>query len=337
MANETPTTTAIEKAVVLPPALMSDLGLDANPFALMNGNGADEQLGQSLPLLRIEYCASQESNDAGLRKGLLTDAVTMTQRPAVRVVLVAQKFARAFMSKYDPAKPQQDEPLCSASDGAWRSGGTATSIPPDMRCVDCPWGKWKGETPPECTEIFTLLVFDIDERMPRIFNIRRTGIKPWRKAAAALKVNGLKARTGALAALPPNLCVSFVLGTQVKANYYLPMFTDFAPVSSEVAAELVAGLSAYLSAFRQVDATAATEEAEPESTNVGVGGNGGDDDIPFDDSPPPTDADARPPAVEEKPAVIPPPQPATSAPSTPPATNGGTAAPAPRRFGPPRN
>lgn len=248
-----------------PPAggVLAGMDWGADPFVLMDINSAEEHLGASLPLRRIEYLASQDAKDAGLARGLITDSVSQTQKPFVSCILMAQKFKRAYRPPFDAKADEQEPPYCVSLDGRQRTGGESDEIAGGQVCAQCPHSQWADdrETPPACSEIYTLLLWDLDDAMPFIFNIRRTGIKPWRRGRQALKLQALKFRKGNL---PPNLCVSFNLGARAKDTYYLPTFDDFAEVDEATAVSLAHGLEAVMSSFGEVDPTAAAVEPEVE-------------------------------------------------------------------------
>jgi len=270
---------------------LAGMGLDHNPFALMDVNDADQNLGATLPLRRIEYVASQDAKDADLTRGLITDAVAMTQKETVRCVLLSQKFSRAYLPTFDPKADEQEPPYCVSLDGKTRTRREDDSdeIPDDQACARCKHSKWgKNREKPDCSEIYTLLLWDIDDQLPFVFNIRRTGIPPWRKGRTNLKVQAMKHHKGGV---PANLCVSFELGSREKETYYLPTFSDFEPVDDDTIEMLVGGIESLMASFQDVDPTA-VEPEEPENLDDAT-------DFPpkdeGDDEPPaPSDGDAGP-------------------------------------------
>jgi len=245
---------------------MAAMNLDADPFALMDINDADQNLGATLPLRRIEYLASQDAKDADLERGLITDSVSMTQKEAVKCVLLAQKFSRAYLPPFDTKADEQEPPFCVSLDGKNRTGGESEEIGDLQVCAHCPHSQWTDrETPPACSDIYTLLLWDIEDQIPFVFNIRRTGIKPWRKGRQNLKLQAMKHRVGGF---PANLCVSFELGAKPKDTYYLPTFGEFEAVPEDTIGMLAQGMESLLGSFQEVDPTKEPTVEEADETEI---------------------------------------------------------------------
>lgn len=260
--------TALAAFPGMSPELAEMIAHDA--FALVNINGAADQLGTSMPFRKIEYCNSEEAQTAGLVKGQFTDTLTGTQKPTMTVLLLAQKFSRVMQSKYDPLKDEQDLPLCLSHDGRARAagdeGGTSKIIHPLQECATCPHSKWSTsqegkQVPPVCSDVYTLLMFDVEDCMPFVFQIRRTGIAPWRKALQALKVAAIRYRVGPLATAPANLAVQFLMSTKAEKIFFRPQFSHFdASDADQVVQQILPGLASFMNAFQTVNVAAVVDE-----------------------------------------------------------------------------
>ncbi len=249
-------------AVSAPSRSLQVVDLDANPLALLDLNDAQAHLGQSLPFRRIEYCAnSAEAAELGLQKGLITDTLTMKQKQVVPAILIAQKFSRAYLPPFEPGREMQAEPVCLSSNGRCMTGGSAMKEgESQVLCSDCSYAQWVGEEKPACAEVYSLLCFDVEDEMPFVFNVRRTGVKPWRKAQQVLVVYSIKFQHQGVKA--PNLCVQFGLSTRAKATYFLPVFDDFKAAAKETSEGLYHALGGWLSVFSRTDYAATAQEPE---------------------------------------------------------------------------
>lgn len=334
---------AVVEAPAQPGALViAGVDLGTNPFGLMDLNDADEQLGQSLPLRRIEYCASPDAKT--LTAGWITDTTTRTQKQTIPACLVAVKFTRLLMSRFNPNAAQGDDsrrPICSSSNGTCRTGGTgAGAVEVEMKdgskrevrvdvregqsCVTCPYQAWpRDQKRPICSEAFNLLMADLEDGgTPFMLNIWHTGIKPLRTFRNALKAAALKVWRPT-DGVPANLRVQFRFYATPEQRYYLPTFADLAELDLETGRRLARGLEPIIAAFNQQDTTEiATQDLaeEQDERNGGDAASGG-----FGDEPYYTDgneAQSQQPQAQQQSTAT-----AAQAPSA------GGAAPAGRRFG----
>ena len=267
-------------AIVLPDigealARLHDEGLGGD-FGLMGINDADEHLGAQMPRLQIVQKAEQLADEAGRPCGVpghLVHAITGEMRQTVQATLVAQKFSRQWLDAYDGGGLRV---ICASSDGRaadWdpeRSSDPRRMPPEGTPCATCPHGKWRGQEPPECSELYTLLLWLHESEEPVCFFIRKTGIKPWRAAVQQIKMGGFRARSKLAGAesVPPNLLVAFVLSaehvTKDKMGWYEPRFRGFAPVLPEYLPPVIACAAQLAPQF----ASARSEELEEAGGDV---------------------------------------------------------------------
>ena len=252
--------------------LLDDAGLGGDN--LTGINGADEELGDSMPILKIQQQAVED-----LEVGWLTHSITGMQYEDVRVVLLALRFSRQWLLPFDG--DARLKVVCSSSDGKNADYDPDRSEPatgkPDVgaSCADCPHSKWVGTTPPVCSELYPMLLFLPDEEDVVVFLARRTAVKPLRQARQRVKAYGGRAKRKlgkAGARIPSNLLVSFRFGTKyagggARRDYYFPEFGPFNDVPVEElpmvlgAASLLAPQFAELRAEEVEKATDVFDEA----------------------------------------------------------------------------
>lgn len=182
---------------------------------LLNFNGADKHLSDILPKCSIEYLA--KNNISGYKRGWFTFNLGH-QKESINAVLLAMKFSRILWPVFNP-KELNPMPLCKSDNGEVSSNGSL--YPVGTSCTSCKHANWKDGAPPPCSEVFSLLLYDVDDKIPFVLPVKRTGIYPLRKLKTALKLNG---RKFVYPGLPVNICLSLKIETQPVDNYYVISF-----------------------------------------------------------------------------------------------------------------
>lgn len=299
------------------PLVYGGIDLTFDPFALMDMNDADSQLGQMPPLRRIEYCASDDST--GLQAGWITDTLTRTQKQRIDAVLVAVKFTRLCMGKFNPSAPKDGasrRPICASSTGKQRTGGTGAGIvtvgvkdgserdmqvtvPEGQNCATCPWAKWPdNQKRPVCSEAYNLLMADLEDGgTPFMVNIWHTGIKPLKVFRNALKASALKVWTPA-DGVPPNMRVRFEFSATPEKRYYLPTFTNLTDLSLEEARRLAMGLAPIIEAFNSQDTTEVATQDVISEDDLEAQGSAAEPDFGGHEAPMPVGRQTPPPPVQ---------------------------------------
>jgi len=99
---------------------------------------------------------------------------------------------------------KDNEPLCRSHDFAYPADDIQNAtpmasscglLPGDPKKHVCPYADWtldkKGKPkPPQCSELWNLLVLDLDSYMPMFFTVKSTGIKPAKKFYSAVNIIG---------------------------------------------------------------------------------------------------------------------------------------------------
>ncbi len=198
--------------VSLPPMLQKN-----GPFSLLDFNGAEENLRDILPRAKIEYLAIGDA-PPDFKKGLFSFSLGY-QKEEIQVVLLAMKFGRVMFPPFTGEK--NVEPLCRSNNGLHSTAGSVYPLDRPMTCQSCKFGEWSENTPPVCAEVYSLLLWDIEDDLPFVIGVKRTSIMPLRKLKTALKMS---AKKWAYPGCAPNACVSMLMRTKAIQNYYILEF-----------------------------------------------------------------------------------------------------------------
>jgi hypothetical protein len=201
--------------------------VDAKPspsVPILSFNGAASRLRDVLPFANIEYCVGDIL--PGFQKGRISFSLGY-QKSEVNVVLLAMRFSRLMWPPFDPRNPNP-EPLCWSEDGTMPSGGTLGLS--SIACERCEFSMWQQRQPPACCDVYGLLLFDVDDRIPFVIAVKRTSVLPLRKLKTTLSLQGRKyAHRG----VPANLCVAVRMTTQPVNNHFVLSFPRQDPRTGE--------------------------------------------------------------------------------------------------------
>lgn len=196
------------------------------PFDSMQlGN---DEMTDSLPMVKIEYMASQDAKDAKFKKGLLSIAGER-QVESLDFVLLGARYMGNVM--YPEKFDVDNKPLCvSDIDGYGPIGGEGMiDIPTCNDCgrSDMSWmrshfdEKGKAEKPP-CAKVNALLGYSCEDEFPFIMRVsRRARTVQFKALRTALKRKVMKAHPGAQV----NWCFKIRLTVEAYDTYYVPVFT----------------------------------------------------------------------------------------------------------------
>lgn len=226
--------------------------------ALYNIHGAEEELGQKLEIYRIQ----QKPNPSrALHDGLITTSENK-QVEAINFVWLAMSMSRVMWPEpYNPKNPPKT-PLCKSLNGITPCAGTAMLSGPCKSCPKSQWGEDAAgnQTKPECSMVFNLACWDVDEDVPFVLPIKRTGIKVLR--AFNSKLTAKFCRSGGLG---KRACVCRMTLRQGELCY-LPVFEvgDMLDLKTvEYFNDMAAGFIGALGSFdTDIDETALDDEVE---------------------------------------------------------------------------
>lgn len=203
-----------EQNVSVLPRLNRELS-ENKPFALLNFSNAENSLKDMIPIAKIEYLANK-NNPAEFKKGAFSFNLGY-QKEEVRIVLLAMKYGRQLWEKYNPNK-ENVVPLCSSSNGEHSTNGIHHNNESPQVCSSCKHAQWDDDQPPACSDTYSLLCYDVDDSLPFIIQVKKTGIMALRKLKTALKVTAPK---WAYPQCAPNACVSIMMRSKPVDNYYV--------------------------------------------------------------------------------------------------------------------
>lgn len=179
---------------------------------LLNINDADNQLTDIIPQAKIEYLTGNAPKD--FKKGWFSFNMGY-QKKEVRVVLLAMRFSKIMWPPYEHKK-EQTLSICKSDDGRVAASGMA--FKKGTLCSKCDHATWNNSSPPKCADVYTLLLWDLEDNLPFILPVKRTSIYPLRKLKTVLKFS---ANRWAHPGSAPNACVSLLLKTKPVDNYYV--------------------------------------------------------------------------------------------------------------------
>ena len=95
----------------------------------------------------------------------------------VQFVWLALSRSRVLWGEYDPSE-KNVAPLCRSANAILPDNGTAKR---ECKCENCPDSQWTKDSRhndirPACAEIFKMLCFDTERKIPFYFQVKRTGI-----------------------------------------------------------------------------------------------------------------------------------------------------------------
>ena len=202
-------------AIVRRPQIVpSPLNPDTNPFGLLNINGAEESLRDVLPRAKVEYLATGDA-PPDFKKGMFTFSLGYQKQSVDQCVILALKYSRLMWPPYSGTPAE--EALCKSSHGIHSTGGTTFPVDRPMQCSQCPHSQWKESSPPTCSEIYSLLAYDLEDSVPFVIGVKRTSIINLRKMKTALKMT---APRWTYPGCVPNACVAMQMQIKPVASYY---------------------------------------------------------------------------------------------------------------------
>ena len=176
--------------------------------SLLNIHGADSALGELIAIYKIDYNS---------HRGMIAIS-TGGHQTKVQFVWLAMSRSRIMWPDYDP-KETDPKPLCKSLDANLPIGGITMRPGPCNACQDA---KWIEGNPPLCAEIFNLLCWDVQQQLPFIFGVKRTGIKPLRLLKVQLKLQALQ---HGYHNIPDHCCAKLELKAKPEGTYFVPQFT----------------------------------------------------------------------------------------------------------------
>lgn len=306
MSKKPEPTSAVEVAAPQPTAVSASPQFIPNAYVGAWDQETDAMIGDKMPLLKIRYPGSIDAPE-GAVDGDLYNNLTGEFGETKRVVLLKVQVRQAMMEKYDPRSPIKPA-LCESLDGLAPSRGSEMQAGPCRRrtkagyVAACPMLQWStdargGRVPPPCSDVYVMLLWDIDNAVPLIFSVKKTGIAGFKKYKSQLKFMKGQLADPADPTIPVNCSVAVVLGTKhVTApgvSYYVPTFdldlTNRIPTADARAFAMVADdLGAQLSATDTAEITQ-TDDDTATLHGPGTGSSGinqgfsepGDEPLPF--------------------------------------------------------
>jgi hypothetical protein len=211
----------------LSPVLASEQALETPWDDRVEGDMPDK-----IPMLKIAYENSKDL-PADCPKGSLFCNLTGEVRPTWDVVLMWVATKRAWMHKF--GKEGDASPVrCYSEDGYAPAGGVERQPGPCMLRGDkgwaphCPKAQWtetpSGKEPPACPMQFSMLLWDLTNDLPVLFNVKRKGAASFAVLKSQLKYSARMFADKAAPDVPAYFFVPITIGTKKEGIYFLPTF-----------------------------------------------------------------------------------------------------------------
>ena len=252
------------------------------PSDLSKTSSVQSTLGQAFDILpiiwpraKIEYLTNPETskNFPEFKRGLFTFSSGF-QLPALQGILMKMRFGRIYFPKPFIPGSSKIDPICKSTNGVIpdnsienacfqtcvqiSSKGFPMYNSMHQYIVECPQANWspKGDKP-NCTEVYTLLMWETQIGQPVIFDDKSTGIKSLRnfKNLIISKQNEL-GHPG----LPINTCFVFSITTIDKGTYYIPFFKILDQVPLDEAKEYAIFADDLATMFSTIDVSQTTSQ-----------------------------------------------------------------------------
>lgn len=194
---------------------------------------ADDFLGPKIPILKAVQSGTEDAPD-GSTEGVFFNTVTgqVYENPTALLLYVA----RPRMALYKPYTPGVKKPLtCSSSNGIHPDGGDAPLPGPCRkkvggRWVDaCPKCTWDGDKPPECSTLYTALLWIMGKEDTVMHTFKRTSVKALRGVLSKRRQMTEALMDKENPDIHPKFLVPVKLYTERKANYFevkMELLTD---------------------------------------------------------------------------------------------------------------
>jgi len=187
---------------------------------LMNHNDALGSLRQSTPTAKVLYSANPES-DAQVGDFVLS---TGEHSKFLSATLLAMSRRRVMYGEYD-RNSSDNAPLCSSSNCDAPDGGTdpCTNVCEEKdrfgnRKVVCPHAKWQNGKRPECSEVFSTLLWDWQSGQVIRFDFKGTSVKHLNKYYN--QISNVRKWGYPEDNIPVNCCVRFELHSKAVNNWF---------------------------------------------------------------------------------------------------------------------
>ncbi len=131
---------------------------------------------------------------------------------------------------------RESKPLCKSNDLIKPElNDDPVFAPMAAECDGCPYAKWtKKKTgkpkPPECSEVWNMLVLDFDTFLPAWFSLKRKALKPGRKIISMLKLRGLAKK---IPIWGYKFTVRVELSPGDSGDSYIPIFSGLTELKGE--------------------------------------------------------------------------------------------------------
>ena len=140
-----------------------------------------------------------------------------------------------------PAKYKRDnEPLCRSHNfqtpaddikDATPMCNTCGTEPGNDRKHVCAYANWGTDnTPPQCQEVWNLLIVDTDSYMPMFFSLKSTALKPLRKIVSAIS---MISRAKRMAMWELQFEMTLKKEVNDSGTFYLPVFSGLVPLDKD--------------------------------------------------------------------------------------------------------
>lgn len=229
---------------------------------------ASTQLAPDWPRAKIEYLrdGSTKKSHPDWQSGLFTLS-TEIQKDHLLGVLLCMRYGRIYWPiPFNPDSPP-DKPWCRSQDGVHHDKSILTQLPPFCVSIspegkpytdpsgryipECSYATWKEDgKPPDCKEVFSLLLWETEEKCPVIFDVKSTGIKSLRQFKNSLASTGASMRHGQL---PIPCCCLVKITIRDKGIYFIPVFNIVEQVSREDAIKYTQYSIDFSALFNRVD------------------------------------------------------------------------------------
>ncbi len=194
---------------------------------------AEEFMGPKIPILKAVQSGT-ENAPGGSVEGQFFNSATgeVYDNPEALLIYVG----RPRMANYKPYTPGVKKPLtCSSSNGVEPDGGDAPLPGPCRKKVGnrwvevCPKAKWDGDNPPECSMLYTALLWILGKEDAVVYTFKRTSIKALRTVLTQRRAQMEALLDKDNQDVHPKFLVPVKLYTEKRANYYevkMDLLTD---------------------------------------------------------------------------------------------------------------